>query len=338
MRARTLWKLVHGGRLRLLRGLGRHAHPLYRAGFLAAAGSSGLLQRLAEGPVPLGQLADALGIGPAAWPALQEWLEIGVRTGLLSRDETGYTLRGRFARALARPGNDDLLAMLTEIVELHHRLVVETPSRLRGERPFTLADQDGALIARSSRLMEPLVHEAVAEVIPRQGSVRLLEVGCGSGAHIRFAAERNPRLRALGIELQPEVARLAEENLAAWGLADRVRVDRGDVRNRIAEPEFDVVTLHNNIYYFPVEERPDVLAQLRGFLRPGGRLLCTTACRGRSAEMAALSLWGAATEGCGRLPRPGELVEQLQSAGYQGITARNLLAPFDEFYAFMGGV
>lgn len=98
-----------------------------------------------------------------------------------------------------------------------------------------------------------------------------------------------------------------------------------------------MVTLHNNIYYFPFQSRPGLLAFVRGFLKPGGRLLLTTGCRGGSIFMELLNLWGAATEGCGRLPDPGEMVEQLKQGGFTSVTATRLY-PFDSFYFFVGVV
>src|SRR5262245_46344298 len=79
-----------------------------------------------------------------------------------------------------------------------------SPARLGRQRRFTLADQQGDLIARSSRLAEPFICEAVDEVLPPRGRVRLLEIACGSAAYIRYAAARNPELTALGLELQPD--------------------------------------------------------------------------------------------------------------------------------------
>ena len=79
--------------------------------------------------------------------------------------------------------------------------------------------------------------------------MRLLEVGCGSGTYIRYATDRNSELTALGLELQPQVADMARRNLAAWGLSDRAEIETGDIRERKPTPVFDLVTLHNNLYY-----------------------------------------------------------------------------------------
>lgn len=337
MRASTVWKMVRSGKLRLLRPLQGRAVSYYQLCFLGAAVSSGALRSLAAGRRSLAALAADLGIPEDGHGGLAAWLDVGVSTRVLRRVPEGYALRGRWAQ-LGQPDHDDLAALLEEMVSLHHELVVGTPARLREGRKLTLADQDGTLVARSSRVVEPLLQEAIRDVIAPRGEVRLLEIGCGSGAHIRFAAQRNPDLTALGLELQPEVARVAEHNLASWGLSDRVRVEAGDVRDRPPEAGYDVATLHQNVYYFPEDERGAVFRHVRGFLRPGGRLLVTTACRGGSPTTAALSLWGAVTEGCSPLPSPEELVAELREAGFTNVKARNLAAPLDKFYAFVGTV
>jgi SAM-dependent methyltransferase len=308
-----------------------------RACFLSAAGRSGLLRALARGSASLDQIAGELGVALTDREALAEWLEVGVRVRVLGRsDDRSYGLRGPLARALAGEANDDMLALLTETVDLHRTLLLETPLRLRQGRGFTLADQVGDLIARSSRVLEPAVREAIEEVIPRKGALRLLEIGCGSGIYLRYAAQRNPHLTAVGLELQRDVAALASRNLRMWGLSARATIEVGDIIERAPERSFDVATLHNNIYYFPTDGRTKLLAHVRSFLRPGGRLLLTTGCRGGSAGMTVLSLWGAVTRGCGPLPEPEELATQLRQAGFRSVTSRNLLAPFERFYAFVG--
>lgn len=126
---------------------------------------------------------------------------------------------------------------------------------------------------------------------------------------------------------------MAGENIARWGLGNRMNVEVGDIRRRAPVAAFDLATLHQNIYYFPVVERPALLRHVRGFLKPGGRVLLTTECQGQSAAAAVLDLWGSLTAGCGRLPEPGELIAQIEAAGFVGVTARSLI-PGESFYAF----
>ena len=335
MKLATLVSLVRSGRLRAFRSVGALGAEVHRASFLVAAAESGLLDRLRSGPASLDEIADALGVPPDGRPALDAWLAVGARVGVLATGPRGWALAG-LGRSLADPERDELRALLTEIVRLHVRLLLETPALLRTGRRWTLADQDGVLVARSSRVVEPLVRDAVATVIPPAGALRVLEIGCGSGTYMRFCVERNAALAVTGLELQPDVAEQARRNLREWRADARTTVETGDVRTHAFAEPFDVATMHNNIYYFAETEQAAVLRHVRGLLRPGGRLLVTTACRGGSAAASVLSLWGAMTAGCARLPAPEELTARLAEAGFVDVTARNLAAPVDAFYACTG--
>lgn len=332
MKLKTVLTLAGSGQLGLIRTLTSLSDSLYRAAFVATAAKDGVLGRLADGPVQADGLLPA-GASEASRGALEAWLDVGVGLGELTKSSRGYALKGALSKALAEASNDAVAALLEEAVGLHLDLLRRTPSLARTGKRFTLADQDGTLIARSSRVLEPFVREAVDSVIPATGSVHLLEIGCGSGTYIRHAAERNTSLRAVGLELQPDVAAAARDNLSGWKLSSRVTVQAGDVRE-FSEGGFDVATMHNNIYYFPVDTRVALLKHVRGLLKPGGRFLLTTGCRGGTAAMEVLSLWGAATEGCGPLPAPAELKAQLEQAGFTKARAKRLI-PVESYYAFI---
>ncbi|MGK5631538.1 SAM-dependent methyltransferase [Streptomyces sp. URMC 123] len=336
MNARTLVKLMRGRQVPLLLSLQRRlVVPLYRAAFLSAAARSGVLSLLAARPCDLGTLAGRLGVGRDA-PLLGAWLDIGVRLGDLAWDDGCYRLRGTAAKALAGPRQDAVAAALEEVVRFHTPVLLDAPAMLRDGRRLSLADQDGEVIARSSRVVQPFVEEAVDRVLRQRAPAptRLLEVGCGSGVHVRHAARRDPRLTALAIDLQEEVAARAAARMEAWGLADRVEVRQGDLRTLDVEPQFDLVTLHNNIYYFPEAERGEVLERARALLAPGGTLLITTACRGGSIGLEVLDLWFACADFGGPLPREQELLQQMENAGFTGARARRLI-PGERFYAFV---
>jgi len=325
-------RLLRQGRLKTLITVGAGLKPFYQLTWLAAAGEAGILNRLAAGPAPLDAFSEFTAAGGQSSEALGAWLQMGVRLHLLRLGLRGYELRG-LAKALAQPENDSVLALTEEVAGLHHKLIAATLPKLRSGELWTLADQDGELIARSSRIFEPFQAEIMRRTFPAEGPLRLLEIGCGSGVYLRYAAARNPGLTALGLELQPAVAEVARTNLNTWGLQDRVTIEDGDIRAKAAHESFDIATLYNNIYYFPVEERVALLQHVAGFLRPGGFLLLTTCCQGGSLGAEALNLWAAATRGAGRLPHQDELVNQLRQAGYSTVRTTNLL-PGDRFLSF----
>lgn len=332
MSFKPFFRLLRDGRLSTLLGANAQLKSFYKLTYLAAAGEAGLLHRLATGPATLGALAEFCGANGQGKEALEAWLQMGVRLSLLSLGPRGYALRG-LAKALALPENDAALAMVEEVAGLHHKLIAGTIPKIRSGELWSLDDQDGTLIARSSRVLEGFQAEAIQRTFPSRGALRLLEIGCGSGVYLRYAVARNPSLTAVGVELQPAVAEVARANLRDWGLEGRVQVEEGDIRSKTPGELFDIATLYNNIYYFPVEERVALLQHVASFLKPGGFLLLTTCCQGGSLGTEGLNLWGAATRGAGRLPAEGELVSQLRHAGYRTVKTINLV-PGDRFVAF----
>ena len=308
--------------------------PFYRLSYIAALINNGFLEILGKKPLPFDALAQKIGVEKEYFGALEAWLQTGIRLKEISLDERGYTLKGISAQ-LARADNDSYLAIVQEVTSLHHGLILETPQKLKSGERWTLDDQDGEVIARSSRIVEPFQREAIDATFPPSKPLTLLEVGCGSGIYLKYATERNPQLSAVGVELQASVAEFARRNIEGWNLQERVKIESGDIREKTFDHPFDIVTLYNNIYYFPVPERVSLLEHLRSFLKPGGFLLLTTGCQGGQATMEVLNLWGAATQGCDRLPDKDEMIEQMESAGLTNVKACSLL-PGDSFYMFVG--
>jgi len=224
--------------------------------------------------------------------------------------------------------------MLEEIVKYHYNFVINTPATLKEQKRFPFDESPGDLIARSSRICEPYIFEVVDKVIPHNGNFNLLEVGCGSGIYIQRACTRNPGLQAVGLELQHEVANFVRKNIQSWGLEDRVAIEHYDVRNYQADREFDLITLHQNIYYFSVEERGDLARHLINYLKPGGQVLLTAAGQGGSPGIQALNVWVSNSEGYGPLPYPDQLSQQLREAGFIKVESKRLI-PFDSLWAFI---
>jgi SAM-dependent methyltransferase len=237
------------------------------------------------------------------------------------------------SKALLEPKNDAYRALLQEIAEYHYVYVVDTPTMLRKQEWFPFDTVPGELIARSSRVSEAFIFEAVDAAIPRRGDFQLLEVGCGSGIYIQRACKRNPELRAVGLELQEKVAAMAHKNIEVWGLEARASIEHADVRNYSTSQNFDLVTLHQNIYYFPVQERENLFRHIKDYLKPGGQILLTSICQGGGPGIQALNIQVSTTEGFSPLPDPDQLCQQLQAAGFAEVRIKRLL-PFESLWAF----
>lgn len=332
MSIKAFLKLMKNHQLLALMGCNALLKPFYQLNYLVAAKECGLFELLLDSPKGFEQLAAVYCTNDKAREALEAWLGLGVRLGYLGLDSRGYALKG-LAKKLALPQNDAALALLQEAAGLHSNLISQTVRKLRNGEFWNLEDQDGEIIARSSRIMEAFQMEAIDRFFPASGVASLLEIGCGSGVYIKYAANRNPSLVALGLELQANVADVARRNISEWGLQERVRIEVGDIRLKAPNESFSIVTLYNNIYYFPVESRVSLLQHIKQFIKPGGFLLVITCSQGGSLAVEVLNLWGAATLTGGRLPSRHELIDQMHRAGFQDVQTIRLI-PGEELFAF----
>jgi 4-hydroxy-2,2'-bipyrrole-5-carbaldehyde O-methyltransferase len=328
--------LLHTPHLRAVLQLQRDLRANLRVSFLHAALDLGLLAAL-QTPSAFDEIHTRLGVQRR--DLLQSLLDLGVALKELVRESDRYRLRGARARALASADGDFLAAWLRESVEYHGSAYRHLAGRIHGAELGDYLSVYGDVIARSSRLLEPLMAGFARRAARSGAPARLLEIGCGSGVYLRYAAEANPGLTGLAIDLQEVVAAQARANLAAWGLAGRFVVELRDV---LAPPPewagaFDLVTLYNNIYYFPVEDRVDLLRTLRSFLRPGGRLALVSAFQSSNPEGINFDLILRSTRGCAPLPKLDELQRQLEQAGF--ISAKvDRLAAGDWFYGLLAHV
>lgn len=69
----------------------------------------------------------------------------------------------------------------------------------------------------------------LAAAVPAASAGRLLDIGTGVGAAALCYASRVPGARAVGLELQPDLAGMARGNVALNGLDDRIEVVEGDL-------------------------------------------------------------------------------------------------------------
>lgn len=334
MNLTTLRKLVFEKNVLSFLRLGSRTQTMYRCAFATSAGSSGVLALLADGPRAMPEIAQAMRLGQDKLHALEAWLQCGVKAGELAQREDRYRLKGTLSRLLAQPGNSVSASLFEEVARYHYDAILHAPARLQDNRTYTLADQDGELIAKSSQILEPLVEEAIDWVFGERLPKSVLEVGCGAGRYLHYMARRAPQLKLSAIDIQASVVALARRNLQTWGMAERVDLRHTDIFDVETPHRFDLVTLNNNIYYFDAERRGELLRTVRSLLKPSGRLLLTSSCQGGSPAVAALHLWWTLSDVPAGLPEHAALVTELQHAGFTRVRTRQLL-PGESYYAFL---
>lgn len=117
-----------------------------------------------------------------------------------------------------------------------------------------------------SRMIARLQHDALEALELGKGD-RLLDVGCGTGAAVRAAAEVVER--AVGVDLSPKM--LAEARERASGLSG-VEFVEGDSENLpFGDGEFTAVLCTTSLHHYP---RPEKAArEMARVLAPGGRVV-----------------------------------------------------------------
>jgi SAM-dependent methyltransferase len=306
-----------------------------RVEFLGTAARTGVLAALAAGPRTLDDLAHD--VGGADPDLLASLLEVGVAVGALRRTGDGrWRLGGPRARAMVDAAVDGLAALPEEAVVYGADVYRCLPDRLAGAPPGDYLAHHAELVARTSRVAEPIFSTLVTDVVRARRPRRVLDIGCGSGVYLRSVAEAAPAATGVGLDVAADVVEMARRNLAGWGLAGRFSVQEADLRDLPADLDgpWDLVLLFQNIYYFAPADRPALLDRLRR-LAPDGALVVGTAVAGTGDPAAAhLDLVLRSTDGNVGLPTVAEMSHALAAAGFATVDVRRL-APLQPLRGFV---
>ncbi|WP_054816862.1 class I SAM-dependent methyltransferase [Nocardia arizonensis] len=99
---------------------------------------------------------------------------------------------------------------------------------------------------------------------------RLLDIGCGWGGMVRYAAERG--VRVIGATLSAEQAEWAQKRIAEEGLSKLAEVRHSDYRD-ITESGFDAVSSIGLTEHIGVHNYPSYFGFMKSKLREGGLFL-----------------------------------------------------------------
>ncbi len=92
--------------------------------------------------------------------------------------------------------------------------------------------------------------ETVANMSPEQG--RFLDVGTGTGRIAIGVAKNCPRAEVVGIDLSPEMLKVARANAEKEGVSGRVTFLMGDAKKILFDDaSFDAVFCHNMLHHIP---------------------------------------------------------------------------------------
>lgn len=327
----------------------RRANTLFDlcAGFvysqtLLACVRLGLFERLAQGPQSAAEIARAVGLGDDAAKRL---LDAAVALELLERySEARYGL-GQLGAALR--GNPGVAAMI-EHHELLYADLADPVALLRQRSGATHLAQHWAYAASSdpkalaadrvrqyTQLMsasQPLVSQDILDAYDFSRHRSLLDVGGGDGTFLAAVAQRHPALRLQLFDL-PGVVALAQERIAARGLASRIECHGGSFRTDELPSGADAVSLVRILHDHDDEVVRSILAAVQRALPAGGIVVIGEPLAGtRGAAAMGDAYFGLYLHamGSGRPRTAAELQGMLAAAGFDSVrqipTARPLLA------------
>mgnify|MGYP000461570417 FL=1 len=150
---------------------------------------------------------------------------------------------------------------------------------------------------------------------------RLLDVGCGWGGMVRYAARHG--VHATGVTLSAEQASWGQRAIAEAGLTDLAHVLHGDYRD-VRERRFDAVSSIGLTEHIGVANYPAYFRFLRDRLRPGGLLLnhCITRPDNRAGSIGGFIDRYVFPDG--ELTGSGHIIATAQDAGLEVVHEENL--------------
>jgi len=151
---------------------------------------------------------------------------------------------------------------------------------------------------------------------------RLLDVGCGWGGMVRYAARQG--VHALGVTLSDHQAEWAQQKIIAEGLSEFAEVRHGDYRD-VPESSFDAVSSIGLTEHIGVANYASYFGFLQSRMRPGALLL--NHCITRPDNTSSASAGGFIDRYVfpdGELTGSGRIITAVQDVGLEVLHEENL--------------
>jgi len=153
--------------------------------------------------------------------------------------------------------------------------------------------------------------------------IRVLDVGSGIGGAAFHLATRFGA-KVTGIDLAEEMVAIGLERARQVGLAEDIRFILGDVLETSLPTRFDLVWSRDALMHVPDKSR--LFSRLFELLDPGGRIVITDYCRGRTPGSPAFEDYIAKTGY--HVVEPEQYGKLLESAGFAEVQVVNATKTF----------
>lgn len=156
---------------------------------------------------------------------------------------------------------------------------------------------------------------------------RMLDLGCGPGIVCQAVVRRHPEMHGVLCDLAP-VLEVAEEEIKAAGLRDRMSTIAGDYNTVAIGTGYDLIWASHTLYY--AKDKDAVFSRIYGALAPGGVFVCLheglTEERTRPSGVV-ISRLSLALEGQDVSFARGEIASRLPAAGFSRVETRSVTMP-----------
>jgi len=272
---------------------------------------------------------------------LDALLDVGLSVKELAYKDGKYSKKGKRTKAMTGIQGDMLAAMIQANITYYSSAYRNAADRMRGAPLGDELHKMGGLVARFSKIGEPLIREFMTTIVAGKKSMRVLDVGCGSGVFLQSIYNANQNATGLGIDIDEEVVEQAKQNMEAWGLSDKFGILAGDILSPPAglRGPFDFISLFNIIYYCPSDERSELIGKLGSMLSPDGTLAVAMhfQSKGQDPGAANLNMVNCSLKGLAPLPDLDSLTVELRKKGFNRITTQRLM-PGSTFWGVSAGI
>jgi len=208
--------------------------------------------------------------------------------------------------ALTAPAGFDVTELREAIRTTYERVAVDPhgafhfhrgaayASSVLGYDAAELATLPSSATARFAGVGNPL---AIGPIDPGE---TVLDHACGAGTDLMLAARRvGPSGRAIGVDVTAVMRRVAEQAVAAAGLAEQALIRAGSYEDLPVDSGSVDVAISNGVVNLAPDKRR-VLSEIWRVLRPGGRLYLADVVVARELKLEARTrpeLWAACIAG-----------------------------------------
>lgn len=164
-------------------------------------------------------------------------------------------------------------------------------------------------------------HRLVFDKLRLNPGDRLLDIGCGWGGMVRYAARQG--VKAIGVTLSREQYEWGKAKIEEEGLQDLAELRCMDYRD-VPESDFDAISAIGILEHIGVPNYQDYFTRLYAKLRPGGRLLNHCITRPHNRKTRTGQFIDRYVFPDGELTGSGRIITIMQDTGFDVVHEENL--------------